>query len=134
MAVQVIRKAFFNSAHRLYNPTWDDEKNLEVFGKCAYPNYHGHNYVLEVKISGPLDEKTGMVVNLKRVEELIQEYVMEKLDHKNLNLDVPELKDKIPTAENIAILIYEFIQPHFSEFDVQIVLHETRKNIVVYPV
>tara|TARA_B100000683_G_scaffold48431_1_gene45520 strand:+ start:1086 stop:1490 length:405 start_codon:yes stop_codon:yes gene_type:complete len=134
MAVQVIRKAYFNSAHRLYNPTWDDEKNLEVFGKCAYPNYHGHNYVLEVKISGPLDEKTGMVVNLKRVEELIQEYVMEKLDHKNLNLDVPELKDKIPTAENIAILIYEFIQPHFPEFDVQIVLHETRKNIVVYPV
>ena len=134
MAVQVIRKAYFNSAHRLYNPSWDDEKNLEVFGKCAYPNYHGHNYVLEVKISGPLDEKTGMVVNLKRVEELIQEYVMEKLDHKNLNLDVPELKDKIPTAENIAILIYEFIQPHFSEFDVQIVLHETKKNIVVYPV
>ena len=81
-----------------------------------------------------MDEKTGMVVNLKRVEELIQEYVMKKLDHKNLNLDVPELKDKIPTAENIAILIYEFIQPHFPEFDVQIVLHETRKNIVVYPV
>ena len=134
MAVQVIRKAYFNSAHRLYNPSWNDEKNLEVFGKCAYPNYHGHNYVLEVKISGPLDEKTGMVVNLKRVEELIQEYVMEKLDHKNLNLDVPELKDKIPTAENIAILIYEFIKPHFPEFDVQIVLHETRKNIVVYPV
>ena len=134
MTVQVIRKAYFNSAHRLYNPSWDAEKNLEVFGKCAYPNFHGHNYVLEVKISGPLDEKTGMVVNLKRVEALIQEYVMEKLDHKNLNLDVPELKDKIPTAENIAILIYDFIQPHFHEFDVQIVLHETKKNIVVYPV
>ena len=134
MAVQVIRKAYFNAAHRLFKPEWSDEKNLDVFGKCSYPNYHGHNYLLELKVSGDIHPVTGFVVDLKKVEELIQENVMVKLDHKNLNMDVPELSAKVPTAENIAIMIYELMAPHFEGKEIQVVLHETNKNIAVYPV
>ena len=133
MAVRVIRKAFFNSAHRLFREEWDDNMNLEVFGKCSYPNYHGHNYVLELSVIGEVDRQTGYVIDLKKLEGLIQKYVIEKLDHKNLNLDVPELKGKVPTVENIAIMIYEQITPHLEGMKVQVTLHETKKNIAVYP-
>ena len=133
MAVRVIRKAFFNSAHRLFREEWNDDKNLEVFGKCSYPNFHGHNYVLELSVIGEVDSQTGYVIDLKKLEDLIQEYVIEKLDHKNLNLDVPELKGKVPTVENIAIMIYEQITPHLEGMKVQVTLHETKKNIAVYP-
>ena len=133
MAVRVIRKAFFNSAHRLFREEWNDDKNLEVFGKCSYPNFHGHNYVLELSVIGEVDSQTGYVIDLKKLEGLIQEYVIEKLDHKNLNLDVPELKGKVPTVENIAIMIYEQITPHLEGMKVQVTLHETKKNIAVYP-
>ena len=133
MAVRVIRKAFFNSAHRLFREEWNDDKNLEVFGKCSYPNFHGHNYVLELSVIGEVDSQTGYVIDLKKLEDLIQEYVIEKLDHKNLNLDVPELKGKVPTVENIAIMIYEQITPHLEGMMVQVTLHETKKNIAVYP-
>ena len=133
MAVRVIRKAFFNSAHRLFREEWNDDKNLEVFGKCSYPNFHGHNYVLELSVIGEVDSLTGYVIDLKKLEGLIQEYVIEKLDHKNLNLDVPELKGKVPTVENIAIMIYKQITPHLEGMKVQVTLHETKKNIAVYP-
>ena len=129
----MIRKAYFNAAHRLFRDEWSDEKNLEVFGKCSYPNFHGHNYQLEVCVGGEVDPETGYVVDLKKVQDLIQKYVIEKLDHKNLNLDVPELSGKVPTAENISIMIYDQLKPHLTGNDLQIILHETNKNIAVYP-
>ena len=134
MAVQIIRKAYFNAAHRLYNPNWSDSDNFEIFGKCSYPNYHGHNYILEVSLKGEVDPETGMLINLKHVEDLIQKYVIDKLDHKNLNLDVEEFKEIIPTAENIAIVIYNLLNPHLNNFGLQVKLHETKKNIAIYPV
>ena len=133
MVVRVIRKSYFNAAHRLYKKEWSDEKNLEIFGKCSYPNYHGHNYILELSVIGETDPETGYVIDLKKLEMIIQDHVIEKLDHKNLNLDVPELKGKVPTAENIAIMIYEQIKPLFNDMGVQVTLHETNKNTAIYP-
>ena len=133
MAVRVIRKAFFNAAHRLFKKEWTDEKNLEVFGKCSYPNFHGHNYVLELSVVGETDPETGYVIDLKKLELLIQSCVIEKLDHKNLNLDVPELRGKVPTVENISMMIYEQMKPHFMDKDIQVALHETNKNTAIYP-
>jgi 6-pyruvoyltetrahydropterin/6-carboxytetrahydropterin synthase len=133
MAVRVIRKAFFNAAHRLFKKEWTDEKNLEVFGKCSYPNFHGHNYVLELSVVGETDPETGYVIDLKKLQMLIQSCVIEKLDHKNLNLDVPELRGKVPTVENISMMIYEQMKPHFMDKDIQVALHETNKNTAIYP-
>ena len=133
--VSVFRKEHFNAAHRLYNPKWDDAKNIEVFGKCALPNYHGHNYELEVKVTGKPDEKTGYVMDLKELSELIRREVHERFDHKNLNLDTKEFKKLNPTAENIAIIIYKLLRPHIDKMnDLQIRLYETPRNFVEYPV
>ena len=133
--VAIFRKENFNSAHRLFNAGWDDKKNLEVFGKCALPNYHGHNYELIVKIVGEPDEKTGYVMDLKKLSDLIGEKIIERFDHKNLNLDTEEFKDLNPTAENIAIVIYELLRPHIpEEKELQIRLYETPRNFVEYPV
>ena len=132
--VAIFRKEHFNAAHRLFNPAWDDKKNTEVFGKCALPNYHGHNYELIVKIVGERDEKTGYVMDLKELSDLIEEKVLERFDHKNLNLDTEEFKDLNPTAENIAIVIYELLRPHIDkEKALQIRLYETPRNFVEYP-
>ena len=133
--VAVYRKEHFNAAHRLHNPEWSDEMNNKIFGKCNNPNYHGHNYELEVKIIGEPDSKTGYVIDLKMVSDLIKREIIERFDHKNLNLDTLEFKKLNPTAENIAIVIYDLLRPHIdSKMDVQVRLYETPRNFVEYPV
>ncbi len=132
--VAVIRKEHFNAAHRLFNAGWDDAKNEKVFGKCALPNYHGHNYELEVKVTGRPDKKTGFVMDLKELSELVKREIHTRFDHKNLNLDTKEFKNLIPTAENIAIVIYDLLRPHISKKnDLMIRLYETPRNYVEYP-
>ncbi|MCC6844630.1 MAG: 6-carboxytetrahydropterin synthase [Saprospiraceae bacterium] len=135
MRVAIFRKGHFNAAHRLFNPAWDDEKNREVFGICSNSNLHGHNYDLEVKIMGELNQETGILMDLKQLKEIIETKVEVRFDHKNLNLDCPEFIDKIPTAENICIEIYKIMRKEIApELDVQIRLYETARNYVEYPV
>jgi 6-pyruvoyltetrahydropterin/6-carboxytetrahydropterin synthase len=133
--VAIYRKEHFNAAHRLFVPEWDDAKNSEVFGKCSNPNYHGHNYDLIVKIIGIPDPKTGYVMNLKLLSDIIQENVLDKFDHKNLNLDTTYFKKLNPTAENIAIVIYEILREKIEpQFDLTVRLYETERNFIEYPV
>ena len=133
--VAVLRKESFNAAHRLNNPDWTDEKNQEVFGKCNLPHYHGHNYELIVKITGKPDKKTGYVMDLKVLSDLINKEITERFDHKNLNLDTVEFKNLNPTAENIAVVIYDLLRPHIDKKkNLQIRLYETPRNYVEYPV
>lgn len=135
MKVSVFRKENFNAAHRLYNPAWSDDVNNDVFGKCSLPNYHGHNYELQVKVTGEIDEATGYVMDMKLLSDLIQTEVIERFDHKNLNLDTEEFKTLNPTAENIAVVIYNLLRPKInSSLDLQIRLYETPRNFVEYPV
>lgn len=132
--VSVYRKEHFNAAHRLFNSEWNEETNLRVFGKCSYPNYHGHNYDLHVKVTGEIDKKTGFVMDLKVLSDLIKTHVLDVFDHKNLNLDVPYFKDINPTAENICVVIYDILRPKIDEnFDLKIRLFETERNYVEYP-
>ena len=132
--VSVYRKEHFNAAHRLNNPDWDEARNAAVFGKCNRPNYHGHNYELVVKLTGEPDPATGFVIDLKILSDLIQDKVLVRFDHKNLNLDTIEFKNLNPTAENIAIVIYGLLRPHIdNKFDVQVRLYETERNFVEYP-
>lgn len=134
MRISIFRKAHFNAAHRLYKPEWSDEKNRSVFGICSNPNFHGHNYELDVKISGELDPETGILMDLKTLKEILEQHVELYFDHKNLNLDLPEFKSKVPTAENICILIYEILRKVISEhLDIHIRLSETPRNFVEYP-
>ena len=112
--VSVFRREHFNAAHRLFVAEWDDDKNQEVFGKCSNPNYHGHNYDLEVKITGIPDPKTGYVIDLKKLSNIIRSQVLEQFDHRNLNLDTPFFRDLNPTAENIAVVIYGLLRKHIS--------------------
>ncbi|MEC8683016.1 MAG: 6-carboxytetrahydropterin synthase [Bacteroidota bacterium] len=131
--VTVKRKAHFNDAHRLYRADWDDDQNLEVFGKCSYPNYHGHNYELIVAVTGPIDPETGFVIDLKVLKDLIKAEVEEPFDHKNLNLDVPEFSTLNPTAENICVVIYDRLKKKLSEtFKIEVTLYETPRNSVTY--
>ncbi|MBC7536464.1 MAG: 6-carboxytetrahydropterin synthase [Ferruginibacter sp.] len=132
--VAVYRKEHFNAAHRLTNPLWDDEKNNAVFGKCNNPNYHGHNYELIVKLSGVPDPQTGFVIDLKLLSDLIQYNVVDKFDHKNLNEDCAEFRNLNPTAENIAIVIYNILREKISSaLSLQVRLYETERNFVEYP-
>ncbi len=132
--VAVFRKEHFNAAHRLHNPNWDDAINQKIFGKCNLPHYHGHNYELIVRVTGKPDPETGYVIDMKILSDLIQDNVVNKFDHRNLNLDVAEFKELNPTAENIAIVIYQLLRPLIeSKFDLQITLYETPRNFVVYP-
>jgi len=134
MRVAVFRKEHFNAAHRLYNPDWDDEKNTSYFGKCSNPNFHGHNYELIVRLVGEIDEKTGYVYDMKKLSDLIREKVIGPFDHKNLNLDVKYFKELNPTAENIAVVIYNILRPEIEEsIDLKIKLYETERNFVEYP-
>ncbi|MBK7441758.1 MAG: 6-carboxytetrahydropterin synthase [Bacteroidetes bacterium] len=134
MRTTVCRRATFNAAHRLFNPDWDDATNDRVFGLCNNPNYHGHNYTLIVKITGDIQPDTGYVMDLKIVNELIKDLVIEPFDHNNLNLDVPEFKMLNPTAENIAKVIYDKFRAKLnSNLDVKIQLYETENNFVEYP-
>jgi len=130
----IIRREHFNAAHRLHNSQWSDKKNLEIFGKCNNPNYHGHNYELEVKVIGFCDDQTGYVIDTKKLSDLIKEHILDKLDHKNLNLDVVEFKEINPTAENIARVIYITLRPHLNtNLELKIKLYETPRNFVEYP-
>ncbi|MDX2046036.1 MAG: 6-carboxytetrahydropterin synthase [Chitinophagaceae bacterium] len=132
--VAVFRKEHFNAAHRLHNPAWDEATNQEVFGKCNLPHYHGHNYELIVKVTGEPDVQTGYVMDMKLLSDLVHDKVIEKFDHRNLNLDLAEFKNLNPTAENIAIVIYDLLRPHINkEMDLKVTLYETSRNFVEYP-
>lgn len=133
--IAVFRKEHFNAAHRLFNSEWDAATNEKVFGKCALPNYHGHNYELEVKVTGFPDPKTGFVMDLKLLSDLIRQEVHSRFDHKNLNLDTEEFRNLNPTAENIAIVIYGLLRKHIdADKELSIRLYETPRNFVEYPV
>lgn len=133
MKVQVNRRAHFNAAHRLYRADWDNAKNEEVFGKCSNPNYHGHNYEMIVSVSGEIDEATGFVIDMKVLKDLIKTEVEDALDHKNLNIEVPEFKNLNPTAENIVVIIYNKLKPKIaSHLDLEVTLFETPRNFVKY--
>ena len=133
--VAVFRKEHFNAAHRLFNPAWDMTKNDEVFGKCNNPHFHGHNYEMIVRVIGVPDPQTGYVMDMKVLSDLIKDNVIEKFDHKNLNLDTIYFKDLNPTAENICIVIYEILREKIDPaLDVQVRLYETERNFVEYPI
>lgn len=132
--VAVFRKEHFNAAHRLHNPTMSDAENAAVFGRCNYPNYHGHNYELVVKLTGEIDPKTGYVFDMKLLSDIIKKDVIEKLDHKNLNLDVPEFKNVNPTAENIIKVIYDILRQKIDgRYELNLRLYETERNFVEFP-
>ena len=131
--VKVSRKAHFNAAHRLYRKDWSDEQNELVFGKCNNPNFHGHNYELVVSVTGEIDPDTGFVMDMKVLKDLIKEKVEKALDHKNLNVEVPEFKNLNPTAENIAIVIWNKLRPYVPETnELEVVLFETPRNFVTF--
>ena len=133
--VAVYRKEHFNAAHRLNNPDWDEATNQRVFGKCNNPSYHGHNYELIVKLCGVPDPVTGYVYDLKLLSDLVKELVLERFDHKNLNLDTVEFKNLNPTAENIVVVIYNLLRENIdNKYDLQVRLYETERNFVEYPV
>lgn len=132
--IAVFRKEHFNAAHRLHNPKLSDEENAVTFGKCNYSNYHGHNYDLIVKVTGEIDARTGYVIDMKKLSGIIKENVIERFDHKNLNLDTKEFKDLNPTAENIAMVIYTILRDKLdNRYDLKITLYETERNYVEYP-
>jgi len=135
MRVAVYRKAHFNAAHRLFIPEWGDTKNLEVFGPCSNPNYHGHNYDIEVKVVGEVDPVTGMVIDLKILKEIIKDEVEDRFDHKNLNLDTEDFKDIQPTTENICYVIWSLLSNRLGDqYDITVRLYETPRNFVEFPV
>ncbi|KAF0132152.1 MAG: 6-pyruvoyl tetrahydrobiopterin synthase [Bacteroidetes bacterium] len=135
MRVAVYRKAHFNAAHRLFNPGWSQDKNNEVFGLCNNVNWHGHNYDLIVKVVGEINPETGYVIDMKLLKDLIKSEIEERFDHKNLNLDCIEFEGINPTAENIAVIIYEILRSKLdSSLDLQVRLYETERNFVEYPV
>jgi len=131
--MKVCRRATFNAAHRLFKKEWSDEKNSAIFGKCNNPNYHGHNYVLEVWIDGQIDPETGYVIDLKIVKDLIKSEIEERFDHRNLNLDCPEFNELNPTAENIAVVCWNLLRAKLeSKYSLFIRLWETENNAVEY--
>jgi 6-pyruvoyltetrahydropterin/6-carboxytetrahydropterin synthase len=132
--VSVYRREHFNAAHRLHNADWDEAKNEQVFGKCNNPSYHGHNYEVEVKVTGKPASDTGFVIDMKLLSEIINENVLEKFDHKNFNLDVKEFAELNPTAENIVVVFYNILRPRInSDLDLQVRLYETPRNFAEYP-
>lgn len=133
MLVSVCRKAHFNAAHRLFNPSFSDAENERIFGKCNNPNFHGHNYTLEVWVKGPVDPQTGFVIDLKILKELIEAEIEDRFDHKNLNLDAEAFKTLIPTAENICIVCWQLLREKLdSTLALTVRLYETERNIVEY--
>lgn len=133
MRATISRKAHFNAAHRLYRKDWTNEKNNAVFGKCNNPNFHGHNYELIVNITGEINPETGFVMDIKILSDLIKLHIEDKLDHKNLNLDVPEFENLNPTVENIAVVIWQKLRENIEiKYDLEVVLYETPRNYVTY--
>lgn len=134
MRIAAYRKAHFNAAHRLHNPKWSVEKNKAIFGVCNNPNYHGHNYELEVKVVGDVDPETGYLIDLKILKDLIKEQIEKRFDHKNLNLDTEEFKNLNPTAENVCYVIWQILRAHLdAKFELTVRLYETPRNYVEYP-
>ena len=135
MKLTISRKAHFNAAHKLYRPDWSDEKNNEVFGKCSNKNFHGHNYELIVSLTGEVDPETGYVYDIGKLSQIIKSEIEDYLDHKNLNLDCPEFENLNPSAENIAVVIYDLLRGRLDKcFEIQVRLYETERNFVEYPV
>lgn len=133
MKVKVSRKAHFNAAHRLFRADWDDAKNKAVFGKCSNPNFHGHNYELVVSVIGEIDSETGFVMDVKVLKDLIKLHVEDAFDHKNLNIEVKEFQSLNPTAENIAVVIWNKLRPHInSDKELEVILYETPRNFVTF--
>ena len=133
MKASIYRRQTFNAAHRLHNPAWDAETNKKIFGLCNNPNYHGHNYVIILKITGEIDAETGYVMDARVIKEMIVDEVIEPFDHRNLNLDVTEFKNLNPTAENIAIVIWNKIRRRLDmKFELSVTLYETENNYVEY--
>jgi 6-pyruvoyltetrahydropterin/6-carboxytetrahydropterin synthase len=134
MKIKVSRKEHFNAAHRLFNPAWSDQKNLEIFGKCSYPNYHGHNYEMIVTVTGEPNPNTGYVFDMKVLSDIIKVNILNKFDHKNLNLDTEYFKNLNPTAENIVVVIWNILREKIDHtLDLKITLYETERNFVEYP-
>ncbi|MCK5370721.1 MAG: 6-carboxytetrahydropterin synthase [Cyclobacteriaceae bacterium] len=134
MKVTVCRREHFNAAHRLHNSNWSDEKNRAVFGKCNNANFHGHNYELLVKVSGHPDVESGYVIDMKLLSDIITENILDRFDHKNLNLDTEEFKNLIPTAENIAVVIWNILREKIDRrLEIKVILYETERNFVEYP-
>jgi len=132
--VTVYRHEHFNAAHRLHNPALDDAENRRIFGKCNSPNYHGHNYELVVAVTGEIDPVTGYVVDLGTLSSLVKREILDRFDHRNLNLDVEEFAARNPTAENIVVVVYELLRPHLDAgLELQVTLGETPRNLVRYP-
>ena len=133
MLITVCRTEHFNAAHRLHNPAWDDAHNQRVFGKCNNPNFHGHNYNLTVRLTGEIDPETGYLYDLKRLSDLIKHEVLDRYDHRNLNLDTEEFRHLNPTAENIAVVIWQRLRPHLdAALGLSVTLYETDRNFVEY--
>ena len=133
MSITVCRTEHFNAAHRLHNPAWSDERNAQVFGKCNNPNYHGHNYNLIVRLTGEIDPETGYLYDLKRLSDLIKAQVLDRYDHRTLNLDTEEFAHLNPTAENIAVIIWQRLRPHLDDqLALSVTLYETDRNFVEY--
>jgi len=133
MKVTVCRKSHFNAAHRIFNPNWDDRKNEEVFGLCSLPHYHGHNYDLVVKLTGEVNPETGYVFDIKILKEIVDENIILRFDHKNLNLDVEEFAGMIPSAENIAVTIWNILRGKIQQdYTITVILYETERNFVEY--
>lgn len=133
MNVTVFRQEHFNAAHRLHNPSWDEETNKRIFGKCNNPNFHGHNYLLEVAVSGKIDPDTGYVIDMKILRDIIREEITDRYDHKNLNLDTEDFKHLNPTAENMAVVIWNRISKRINnDYTLKVRLYETERNFVEY--
>lgn len=134
MRISIFRKAHFNAAHRLYVDSWTKEQNESVFGLCCSPNFHGHNYDIEVKVTGEVDPVTGILMNLKDLKDIIQKHIEDRFDHKNLNLDIEEFKTLNPSAENVCFIIHKILREHIdADLDLQVRLYETPRNFVEYP-
>ena len=131
--VTVTRRLHFSAAHRVHNPTLSDAENRQIFGKCNNPNWHGHNYILDVSVRGPLDERTGYVIDLSRVKEIVTTHVIDKVDHRNPNLEVDFLRNVIPTTENVVVAFWRELEPALKPAQLtRLVLWETVNNYVEY--
>ena len=131
--VVVTRRTHFNAAHRLFNPAWSDAENARVYGPCANVNFHGHNYNLDVSVIGDIDPATGYVIDIKQLKDIVEERILSRFDHRNLNLDIPEFQGLVPTAENIVVVCWRLLAPAIPRGRLhKLVLWETERNIVEY--
>ena len=134
MKITVCRKEHFNAAHRLHNPNWPKEKNEQFYGKCNNEHFHGHNYDLVVKVTTDIDPETGYAMDMKYLSEVIKIHILDRFDHRNLNLDTEEFKNLIPSAENMAVVFWNILRKQLGEnVDIKVILYETERNFVEFP-